>query len=149
MLVSSAYKIGFDILFINPSARFAVTVMSGHLNRLLRFAITLTSDLRHQFKRPYKFMFLLYSVRFNADLLCTRNIVTYACLVAVKILSCLIVCSYKQSHFYGLLLSGVFQQQCAAIRTPRNVGVARNCVVQDRLIFVMYKAENSYNKTYG
>jgi hypothetical protein len=56
-------------------------------------------------------------------------------LTVVNILSCLIVCSYKQSHCYGLLLSGVFQQHRAAIRTPWNVGVARNCVVQDRLIF--------------
>jgi hypothetical protein len=69
-------------------------------------------------------------------------------LTVVKILSSLIVCSYKQSHCYDLL-SGVFQQHGTAIRTSWNVGVARNCVVQDRWIFVMYKAENSYNKTYG
>jgi hypothetical protein len=40
-----------------------------------------------------------------------------------------------------------FQHQGTDIQTLRNVGVARNCVVQDRMIFVMYKAENSYNKT--
>jgi hypothetical protein len=40
-----------------------------------------------------------------------------------------------------------FQNQGIDIRTLMNVGVTGNCVVQDRLIFVMYKAENSYNKT--
>jgi hypothetical protein len=67
-------------------------------------------------------------------------------LTVLKILSSLIVCSYKHRHC-RVLLSGVFQQQRTAIRTLWNVRVARNCDVQDRLIFVMYKAENSYNKT--
>jgi hypothetical protein len=40
-----------------------------------------------------------------------------------------------------------FQNQGIDIRTLRNVGVTRNCVMQDRLIFAMYKAENSYNKS--
>jgi hypothetical protein len=50
------------------------------------------------------------------------------------------------SHRY-ICLSGVFQHQGTAVRTLRNGGMIRNCVVQDRLIFVMYKAENSYNKS--
>jgi hypothetical protein len=65
-------------------------------------------------------------------------------LTVLKVLS-LILGSYKHSGCC-VLLSGVFQHQGTAIQTLRNVGVTRNCVVQDRLIFVMYKAENSYKK---
>jgi hypothetical protein len=38
--------------WINPSALFAVTVTTWHLNCLLRFDVTLTFGCRHNFKRP-------------------------------------------------------------------------------------------------
>jgi hypothetical protein len=52
------------------------------------------SGCRHNFKRPYKFRVLFYSLGFNADLLseehcgygtsfiCNESFVTYACLAA-------------------------------------------------------------------
>jgi hypothetical protein len=67
-------------------------------------------------------------------------------LTLLKVLSSLIVGSYKHSGCC-VLLSGVFQHQGTAVQTLRNVGVTRNCVMQDRLIFIMYKAENLYNET--
>jgi hypothetical protein len=62
-----------------------------------------------------------------------------------KVLLPLIMGSYKHSGCCVCVIC-CFQHQGTAIRTLRNAGVTRNCVVQDRLIFVMYKAENSYNK---
>jgi hypothetical protein len=46
-----ATPVRFTHLF-NPSAWFAVTLTSRHLNRLLRFVVTLTFGCRHYFKRP-------------------------------------------------------------------------------------------------
>jgi hypothetical protein len=46
------YKLHCYSLQINPSAWFAVTLTSRHLNRLLRFVVKLTSDCRHNFNRP-------------------------------------------------------------------------------------------------
>jgi hypothetical protein len=48
----SVWEIAADTHLINPSAWFAVTVISRHLNRLLWFVVTPTSDCRHNFKRP-------------------------------------------------------------------------------------------------
>jgi hypothetical protein len=117
-------------------------------------------------------MFLLYSLGFNADLFSEEYCVygtldnwaeSSLCMPVLQQISW----SYQNEWLIfsvenlRLLLSRLvinteyavfhviccFQNQGIDIRTLRNVGVTRNCVVQDRLIFVMYKAENSYNET--
>jgi hypothetical protein len=156
---------------VNPSAWFAVIRTSRHLNLLLLFIVNwrLAAGITLNGHNNLGF----YSIRLDSMLICCqRNTVdiehqlsAVSNLLRMPVLQQLSRCHKNEWHpsvykdlspiimgrhkHTGCLVRVIccFQLQGNAIWTLRNVGVTRNCVVQDRLIFVMYKAGNSCNKT--
>jgi hypothetical protein len=149
------------LMFINPSAWFAVIWTSRHLNLLLQFVVNwrLAAGITLNGHKNLGF----YSIRLDSTLICCqRNTVdTEHQLSAVSNLLRMTVLQqiswyYKNEwlpsvyksfspHIMGIYkhrgccvrVICCFQLQGTAIWTLRSVGVTRNCVVQDRLIFVM------------